>query len=358
MEKKETIKSVTFILVGMLLQIFNGIGGGWSTNFIAIFGLILFLIGLNKLKSGLDPAGQSAVQMLFIGVILGLVGTFFDLIPLMGWLAIIFYIVSFVFELIGFIKLKESATIGEIGKSGAGLLLISMILLLVAGIFWFIPLIGGIFVSILSLAALYLAFTGWLKIQAGIIGEDIPKIKSVTYILIGTLLLLCNTATSGWAAAIASIFGLFLLFKGFKQLKDNIDEVGQSAVKLLVISIFIGIAAALVDIIASIMDVASGNVIGMIGAPGTIDYIIIILFAGAYIVQFIGYLKLRGSVTIGETGKSGVLFLMIAMILALVASLIGIIPFTGLVTSLLAIAGLVLVFFGWVKVQDGLIENK
>ena len=174
----------------------------------------------------------------------------------------------------------------------------------------------------------------------------------------GTLLLLCNTATSGWAAAIASLFGLYLLFTGFKQLNDNIDEVGKGAIKLLIISIFIGIAAALVDIIASIMDVASGNVIGMMGVPGTIDYIIIILFAGAYIVQFIGYLKLRGSVTIGETGKSGVLFLMISMILALLATLIGIIPLTGLITSLLAIAGLVLVFFGWVKVQEGLIENK
>ena len=111
MEKKETIKSVTFIMVGMLLQIFNGIGGGWSTNFIAIFGLILFLLGLNKLKSGLDSAGQSAVQMLFIGVIIGLVGTFFDLIPLLGWIAIIFYIVSFVFELIG-AKVKFLAILG------------------------------------------------------------------------------------------------------------------------------------------------------------------------------------------------------------------------------------------------------
>ncbi|MCD4746547.1 MAG: hypothetical protein K8R58_09620 [Bacteroidales bacterium] len=357
MEKKETIKAVTFILSGALLQIFNGIGGGWATHLISIFGLILFLIGLNKLKKGLDSAGQGAVQMLFIGVILGLVGIFFDLIPLMGWLAIVLYIVAFVFELIGFIKLKKSTTIGEIGKSGAGLLVIALILLLVACIFWFIPLIGGIFVSILSLAALFLAFYGWVKIQAGIIGEDATQIKSVTFILIGTLLLLANTATSGWAPALASLFGLFLLFKGFKQLNDNIDAVGQSAIKLLIISIFIGIAASLLDIVASIMNIASGDVIGMMGAPDTFDIIVVILFAATFVVQFIGYLKLKKSSSIGEVGKSGVLFLMISMIVVAIGSLIGIIPFTGIITSIFAIAGLVLILFGWVKVQEGLIEK-
>jgi len=359
MEKKETIKSVTFILAGMLLQIFNGIGSGFSANLIAIFGLILFLIGLNKLKNGLDPAGQGAVKMLFIGVIIGLVGTFFDLIPLMGLIATILYIVAFVFELIGFIKLKESATIGEIGKSGAGQLVIALILLLVVCVFWLIPFVGGIFVSILSLIALFLAFNGWIKIQAGIIGEEMPQIKPITYILIGTLLMFSNTATSGWAAAVAAIFGLYLLLKGFKQLSENIDETGQAAIKLLIISIFIGIAASLLDIVASILDISSGNILALAGAtPGTLDYIVVILFAGAYIVQFIGYLKLRASSTIGEDGKSGVMFLMIAMILALLASLIGIVPLTGLVTSLLALVGLVLVFFGWVKIQEGFIAQK
>ncbi len=357
MEKKETIKSVTFILAGAVLQIFNGIGDGWAAPVVSIFGLILFIIGLKKLKDGLDPAGQGAVKMLFIAVIIGFVGLFFDLIPLMGWLAIIIFIVAFVFELVGFIKLKSSTSIGETGKKGAGLLVIAMILVIVASVFGFIPLMGEYFVAIFSLAALYLVFTGWVKIQSGIIGENVTAVNSITLILIGTLLLLCNTAASGWAAAIASIFGLFLLFKGLKQLNDNVDAVGQSAVKLLVISVFIGIAAAVLDIVASVMGIASGDIEDIMGAPGTFDIIVVIVFAAAYVVQFIGFMKLKESASIGEIGKKGTLFLMISMIVAAIGSLIGMIPLSGIVTPIFALAGLVLVFFGWLKIQEGLIEK-
>lgn len=355
MEKKGTIIAVTFILAGAILQIFNGIGNGWATPVISIFGLVIFLIGLKSLKYGLDPAGQSAVKLLIIASILGLVGLFFDLIPLLGWLAKIIFIVAFVFELIGFIKLKDSKTIGEAGKNGAGLLVISMILAIVASILWLIPVIGGTFTAILSLVALYLIFSGWEKIQSGISGENATKVKSVTYILTGTLLLLCNTATNGWASAIASIFGLFLLLKGFKQLNDNIDAVGQSGVKLLIYSVFIGMAASVLDIIASLVNLSSGNILSMNRTPGALDIVVIIVFTATYVVQFMGYMKLKESSSIGEPGKQGVLFLMISMIVAGLGSLIGLVPLSGIVTPIFAVAGLTLVFFGWVKIQEGII---
>ena len=66
MEKKETIKAVTFIIVGSLLQLYNGVSGGWASTLVAIFGFVLFLMGLNKLKTHLDEAGQSAVKLLVI----------------------------------------------------------------------------------------------------------------------------------------------------------------------------------------------------------------------------------------------------------------------------------------------------
>ncbi len=358
MEKKETIKSVTFIIAGALLQIFNGVGGGWAAPVVSIFGLILFFIGLSKLKEGLDAAGKSAVSLLIIAAVIGILGLIIDLIPLVGWVAIIIFIIAFIIELIGFIRLKTSSTIGDKGKSGAGLLIVSMVLVIIAAIFWFIPLVGGIISAILSLVALFLVFYGWLKIQSGVIGEKLPVVTSITMILIGTLLLLCNTATSGWAPAIASIFGLFLVFKGYKQLHDHVDEVGQKAVNLLVISIIIGIVASVLDVIASFINIGSGDITGIVSAePGVFDYIVIIAFAVAYIVQFIGFLKLRESSSIGEAGKSGVLFLMISMIVAVIAIIITIVPFSGIITPIFAIIGLILIFFGWLKVQDGIISK-
>lgn len=169
MEKKETIKSVTFILSGALLQIFNGIGGNWAASLTAIFGLILFFIGLQKLREGVDETGKGAVKMLVISAILGIVGLVFDIIPLLGLIASLIFIVAFVFELIGFIRLKNSASIGEAGKSGVSLLVIAMILAIVQSVLGILPVVGGIIGSIIGIAAIILVFFGWIKIQEGII---------------------------------------------------------------------------------------------------------------------------------------------------------------------------------------------
>jgi uncharacterized membrane protein len=169
MEKKETIKSVTYVIAGALLQMFNGIGGGWASSLTAIFGLVLFFIGLKKLKDGMDEAGQGAVKLLIIAAIMGVVGLVFDLIPLLGLISSIIFIAAFIVELIGFIKLKTSASIGEAGKGGVTLLIVAMTLAIVQSIFGLLPFVGGIIGSILSIVAIILVFFGWLKIQEGII---------------------------------------------------------------------------------------------------------------------------------------------------------------------------------------------
>lgn len=169
MEKKETIKSVTFIISGAILQMFNGIGGNWAASLIAIFGLVLFFMGLKKLSDGVDEAGKGAIKLLVISAIIGIVGLVFDIIPLLGIIAPIIFIVAFVFQLIGFLKLKSSATIGEAGKSGITLLLIAMVLAILGSILGIVPALGSIVDSILSIIALILVFFGWLKIQEGII---------------------------------------------------------------------------------------------------------------------------------------------------------------------------------------------
>lgn len=169
MEKKETIKSVTFVIAGSLLQMFNGIGGGWASSLTAIFGLVLFFIGLKKLKEGMDEAGQGAVKFLIIAAIIGVVGLLIDLIPLMGLISSLIFIAVFIVELIGFIKLKASKSIGEVGKGGITLLIVAMGLAIVQSIFGLIPFVGGMIGSVISIVAIILVFFGWLKVQEGII---------------------------------------------------------------------------------------------------------------------------------------------------------------------------------------------
>jgi hypothetical protein len=169
MEKKENIKSVTFVLSGSLLQMFNGIGGGFWSTMTAILGIVLFFIGLSRLKGGLDEAGKGAVKLLIIAAILSGVGFILKLIPVIGGvIASVFVLAAFVIQLIGYIKFKSSDSIGEIGKSGVTLLLVAMILAAFGALLGIVPFLGGIVVSIVSFIGLILLFLGWLRIQEGL----------------------------------------------------------------------------------------------------------------------------------------------------------------------------------------------
>jgi len=166
--KKETFQSVTFILAGSLLQMFNGVGSSWTATLAAIFGIILFFMGLKKLNDVLDEAGRGAVKMLNISIIIGIVGLVIDLLPGFGLFASIIFVVAFVFELIGFIKLKSSVSIGEVGKSGVTFLLAAMALAILTSIIGIVPFLGSVVGSVLSLVALIFVFFGWLRIQEGL----------------------------------------------------------------------------------------------------------------------------------------------------------------------------------------------
>ena len=171
MEKKETIKSVMFLLSGALLQLFNGVGDNWRATLVAIFGIILFIVGLTKLKKGVDSKGQSAATVLLVGAIIGLIGSIIFLIPLIGIVANILFIITFIILLVGYIMLGGSKSIGASGKTGTILLLVAMILGIIESILGLIPLVGAIVGGILGFVAVILIFFGWLKILEGILAE-------------------------------------------------------------------------------------------------------------------------------------------------------------------------------------------
>ena len=166
---KNAIKPVTLILVGNVLTIFNSIGNGWATSVVAIIGFVLFFIGLGQFKNELDEAGKSAVKLLVVAAIIGIVGLLIDFIPLVGIVASLVYLAAYIVELVAFIKLKGSDSIGETGAKGAQLLLIAMIITLVGVLFGILPLVGGIITKLVSIAAFLLVLFGWLKVQDGVI---------------------------------------------------------------------------------------------------------------------------------------------------------------------------------------------
>lgn len=156
-----------FILLAVLLHVYNSIGDTMMTGIAALVGLIMYWIGLGKIRTSLDSVGEQGVSKLKIAVILGLVGVIIGWIPLIGGIiGGILAILAFVFEFMGYGLLKGSNAIGNEGQIGAGKLRTSMIILLVATVIGFIPGLG-IVEKILSIIAVWFVFQGWNLILSG-----------------------------------------------------------------------------------------------------------------------------------------------------------------------------------------------
>ncbi|MDP2423197.1 MAG: hypothetical protein U1C46_07775 [Bacteroidales bacterium] len=173
--KSTSITSVTYILIGNMLTTYSSIGEGWTATITAIFGLILFFIGLNRLKSFLDDIGQDGVSKLVLAAIIGVIATFLSFIPLAGGIvAKLLILIAFILQVIGLLKLKKSETFGETGAAGISYLLIALMLMVLASFLGILPFVGGTIKSVISLIAFMLIPFGWLKVQEAII-EKVEK---------------------------------------------------------------------------------------------------------------------------------------------------------------------------------------
>lgn len=173
MDRIKSFKSIAYILSGSLLYLYNGVSGGWTSGLAAIFGFVIFIIGLDMLRSGLDQPGQSGAGLMRIAAIIGAIASLIDLIPLLGWLSGMGFIAAFAILLIGLLRLRNSATIGSAGSEGATRLAIAMAISIVAAVISILPFLGNIMASFFALASMLLSFTGWLKIQDGILETSV-----------------------------------------------------------------------------------------------------------------------------------------------------------------------------------------
>ena len=165
--KSPSSQGAYLVLMAILLHLYDSIGDSTTTGIAALIGLILFFVGLGKLKSGLDEKGAQGVSRLNIAVILSIVAVIFGWIPLLGGIvAGILLIIAFIIEFLGYTLMMQSTALGTEGQAGAGKLRISMIILLVGSIIGFFPLTGMV-VGILALVALWFVFKGWSMILQG-----------------------------------------------------------------------------------------------------------------------------------------------------------------------------------------------
>lgn len=161
-------QGVYLILLGILLHVYDGIGDTTMTGIAALVGLVLYFLGLGKLKDSLDAKGATGASRLKIAIILGIVAVVFGWIPLLGGIvAGILLIVGFVLQFLGYGALKQSEPLGEEGQKGAGQLRNSMIVLLVVAIIGLFPL-TALVTGLLSLVALWMLFRGWCGVLSGL----------------------------------------------------------------------------------------------------------------------------------------------------------------------------------------------
>lgn len=171
--KSKSITSVTFLLIGNMLLIYGSIGTSWTASLTAIFGVVLFFIGLSRLKLFLDDKGQNGVSKLIWSAILIIIATALSYIPLVGSIpAGIVNIIAFIILIVGLFNLKNSETLGETGEKGVNYLLVAMVLMIIVSVIGIVPLIGRLIKPVISFIAFILIPFGWLKIQEAIIEMD------------------------------------------------------------------------------------------------------------------------------------------------------------------------------------------
>lgn len=163
-----------FILMALLLRLYQHVDDTTCTGIAALIGLILYYKGLTKISSAMDANGIAAVSKLKTAFIIGLIGVIIDFIPLLGWLAVVLAVIAFIFEYLGYSQLKTSTAVGNQGQQGAKNLCISMILIIIGCLLGFIPVFGNFIEAIITLVVIYLVFNGWQKILTSIEGTTEP----------------------------------------------------------------------------------------------------------------------------------------------------------------------------------------
>lgn len=115
-----------------------------------------------------NESDQKAAKDIYIAYILLIVAIVADFIPIIGGIAwLVLVIIGYIKLLSGFKALRDSATYTEDAKSGAAVLYTSTIWILVGAVVSIIPFVGGFINAIITLVVFFTILRGWKKIKDG-----------------------------------------------------------------------------------------------------------------------------------------------------------------------------------------------
>ena len=148
-------------------------GGGFATVLLIIVelciivGYVIFFLAIKDLKNITEGEDQSAFGKVFLSIIFDILAAVFGMIPGVRWVGGILAIVSCVLLLMAYSSLKKSAAIGQlspVATAGFGQLFTAEVLVAIAIVIGWIPLVGGIVGAILKVIAWVLVLLGWKKV--------------------------------------------------------------------------------------------------------------------------------------------------------------------------------------------------
>ncbi len=148
-------------------------GGGFATVLLIIVelciivGYVIFFLAIKDLKNITEGEDQSAFGKVFLSIIFDILAAVFGMIPGVRWVGGILAIVSCVLLLMAYSSLKKSPTIAQlspVATAGFGQLFTAEVLVAIAIVIGWIPLVGGIVGAILKVIAWVLVLLGWKKV--------------------------------------------------------------------------------------------------------------------------------------------------------------------------------------------------
>ena len=148
-------------------------GGGFVATLLIlvelciIAGYVIFFLAVKDLKNITEGEDQSAFGNVFLSIIFDILAAVFGMIPGVRWVGGILAIVSCVLLLMAYSSLKKSPTIAQlspVATAGFGQLFTAEVLVAIAIVIGWIPLVGGFVGAILKVIAWVLVLLGWKKV--------------------------------------------------------------------------------------------------------------------------------------------------------------------------------------------------
>ena len=133
-----------------------------------VAGYVLFLLGLGNFSKVVNAQDGAAVGKVRTGTILVLIGVVVGAlpIPVLSWLGeLALCVIGYIMMLMGYSSLKASSTFPAKARSGASLLFIAMILIIIGEVLGLIPFAGGFIEMPLDVIAFIMVLIGWSSIK-------------------------------------------------------------------------------------------------------------------------------------------------------------------------------------------------